>query len=122
MYRDGGKEFSNLPRKFKTSVAACPLHCHQPQINDIGVFGVIREQTARARAGRSWSAAGCPVTPHYAQGLRVFIPEAKMQEQVPEIFRHIAHIFRDSDELRVQAQACAAQVPGGREGLAVVPR
>jgi sulfite reductase (ferredoxin) len=43
---------------------------------------------------------GLSDTPLYAQGLRVFIPEPKIQEQIPAIFRAIAHIFRDADELR----------------------
>src|SRR5205823_5436142 len=34
MFLDGNKEFSNFPRKFKTAIAGCHLHCHQPQIND----------------------------------------------------------------------------------------
>jgi sulfite reductase beta subunit-like hemoprotein len=98
MYRAGGKEFSNLPRKFKTSVSACPLHCHQPQINDIGAFGVIRENGERGLG--IVVGGGLSNTPHFAQGLRVFVPEAKIQEQLPAIFRHITHIFRDSEECR----------------------
>jgi sulfite reductase beta subunit-like hemoprotein len=97
-FRAGGKEFSNLPRKFKTSVAACPLHCHQPQINDIGVFGVIRADGSRGLG--VMVGGGLSSTPHYAQSLRVFIPQDKIAAQVPQVFRHIAHIFRDADELR----------------------
>jgi hypothetical protein len=46
MFLAGNKEFSNFPRKFKTSIAGCHLHCHQPQINDIGLFGVTRKNPA----------------------------------------------------------------------------
>lgn len=100
-FRAGGKEFSNLPRKFKTSVAACPLHCHQPQINDIGVFGVIRRKNGQEERGLGIVVGGgLSSTPHFAQGLRVFIPAAKAQELLPQIFRHLAFIFRDSDESR----------------------
>jgi sulfite reductase beta subunit-like hemoprotein len=97
MFRAGRKEFSNLPRKFKSSVAACPLHCHQPQINDIGVFGVIRGDQ---RGLGVMVGGGLSSTPHYAQSLRVFVPEDKIQTQIPDIVRHTAHIFRDADELR----------------------
>ncbi len=98
MYRAGGKEFSNLPRKFKTSISACPLHCNQPQINDIGVFGVIRDSGERGVG--IVVGGGLSNTPHFAQGLRVFVPEAKVQEQLPLIIRHLTLIFRDSDECR----------------------
>lgn len=98
MYKHGGKEFSNLPRKFKTTIAACPLHCHQPQINDIGMFGTT---SADGRKGLGvMVGGGLSSTPHFAQSLRVFIPAEKIHEQAPLLFRHIAHIFRDADELR----------------------
>jgi sulfite reductase beta subunit-like hemoprotein len=98
MFRSGGKEFSNLPRKYKATVAACPLHCHQPQINDVGVFAVVKEDGRRGLG--ILVGGGLSSTPHFAQSLRVFIPDEKIQYQVPDILRYICHIFRDSDELR----------------------
>jgi sulfite reductase beta subunit-like hemoprotein len=101
MFRAGGKEFSNLPRKFKSSIAGCPLHCHQPQINDIGVFGVLRQRNGATERGLGvMVGGGLSSTPHYAQSLRVFVPEDKIATQMPDIFRHVAHIFRDADSLR----------------------
>ena len=98
MFKAGGKEFSNLPRKFKQSISACPLHCHQPQINDIGAFGVIHSDGRRGLG--VMVGGGLSSTPHYAQGLRVFVPQEKIHQQIPDVFRHVAHIFRDADELR----------------------
>jgi sulfite reductase beta subunit-like hemoprotein len=98
MFRKAGKELSNLPRKFKTTVSACPLHCHQPQINDIGVFGV-RHPDGRGGLG-VMVGGGLSSTPHFGQGLRVFIPEADIHRLLPDVFYHIACIFRDADELR----------------------
>ncbi len=98
MFRAAGKELSNLPRKFKTSISACPLHCHQPQINDIGAFGVIHPDGRRGMG--VMVGGGLSSTPHFAQGLRVFVPQEKLLEQMPAIFRAIAEIFRDADELR----------------------
>src|SRR4051812_9268012 len=43
MFLKGNKEFSNFPRKFKSAIAGCHLHCHQPQINDIGLYGITRK-------------------------------------------------------------------------------
>jgi sulfite reductase beta subunit-like hemoprotein len=101
MFRAGGKEFSNLPRKFKSSIAACPLHCHQPQINDVSAFGVIRKRLGRTERGLGiMVGGGLSSTPHYAQGLRVFVPEDKVGQQLPDIVRHVCGIFRDADTLR----------------------
>lgn len=94
MFVKGGKEFSNFPRKFKSAVAGCHLHCHQPQINDIGVFGVKRKNPATGAEERGYGVmvgGGLSTTPHMAQGLRAFIRE----EQLPAVCRGIAHIFRD---------------------------
>ncbi len=98
MFKNAGKEFSNLPRKFKSALSACPLHCHQPQIQDVSAFGVIKSD---GRKGLGiMVGGGLSSTPHFAQGLRVFVPEDKIQEQIPQIFAAVAGIFRDADELR----------------------
>ncbi len=94
MFLDGGKEFSNLPRKFKTSLGGCHLHCHQPQINDIGLFGVkrVHPQTGEEQRGYGLTiGGGLSTQPYVGQGLRVFI----RPEQVVDVCRGVAHIFRD---------------------------
>lgn len=101
MFKAGGKEFSNLPRKFKTSISGCPLHCNQPQINDIGAFAVRRRRNGVEERGLGvMVGGGLSSLPHFAQSLRVFIPQNKIAQQIPDIFRHVCHIFRDADELR----------------------
>ena len=101
MYVAAGREFSNLPRKFKTTLSGCPLHCNQPQINDIGAFGVRRTRDGVEERGLGvLVGGGLSSTPHFGQGLRIFVPEAKMREQVPAIWRGVAEIFRDADSLR----------------------
>lgn len=94
MFLDGNKEFSNFPRKFKSAVAGCHLHCHQPQINDIGAFGVVRKNPQTGEEERGFGivvGGGLSTTPHIAQGLRVFVKP----EQLPAVSRGIAHVFRD---------------------------
>lgn len=94
MFLDGHKEFSNFPRKFKAAIAGCHLSCHQPQINDIGVFGVKRKNPATGAEEIGYGlvvGGGLSTTPHIAQSLRVFI----RPEQVGPVCRGIAHIFRD---------------------------
>lgn len=100
MFRAGGKEFSNLPRKFKTSVGACRIHCHAPQINDVGLFGVERPGAGgdTQRGFGLCVGGGLRDTPHFAQSLRVFVPPEP--ELITDICRNVAHIFRDKDQLR----------------------
>jgi len=105
MFLDGNKEFSNFPRKFKTSIAGCHLHCHQPQINDIGAFGVVRKNPATGAEERGYGiivGGGLSTTPHIGQSLRVFVTEA----QLPAVARGVAHIFRDHGyrEKRIRAR------------------
>jgi sulfite reductase beta subunit-like hemoprotein len=94
MFLAGNKEFSNFPRKFKTAVAGCHLNCHQPQINDIGMFGVARKNPQTGTDERGFGlmvGGGLSTKPFIAQSLRVFIRE----EQAAAVARGVAHIFRD---------------------------
>src|SRR3712207_8838891 len=39
----GDPAFSNLPRKWKTSMSGCVDHCTEPEIDDISFVGVVNE-------------------------------------------------------------------------------
>ncbi len=94
MFLDGNKEFSNFPRKFKTAIGGCHLNCHQPQINDIGMFGVARKNPQTGAEERGFGlmvGGGLSTAPYIAQSLRVFIRE----DQMPAVSRGVAHVFRD---------------------------
>ncbi len=87
------KEFSNLPRKYKTSIAGCPSHCSQPEINDIGATAVKRIRPSgleeigfQVRVG-----GGLSARPFLAKRLNMFIS----QEQLLDVFIAITTIFRD---------------------------
>ncbi len=89
MFEQGGREFSNLPRKFKTSVGGCAVHCHQPQINDIGMFGVKR---GSGEVGYGLLVGGgLSRQPHFGQPMRVFLKP----EQAVDVCRAIAILFRE---------------------------
>src|ERR1700677_3783178 len=45
------REFSDLPRKYKISVSGCRIHCAQPDINCVGVFGLERKVDGQLEAG-----------------------------------------------------------------------
>ena len=99
MFRAGGKEFSDLPRKYKTAITGCRSHCAAPQINCASAFGVERERNGRIERGFGLMVGGgLRDTPFFAQSLRVFLPPE--MELIKNVFRAIAHIFRDCDELR----------------------
>ncbi|MEI8194891.1 MAG: nitrite/sulfite reductase [Phycisphaerae bacterium] len=94
LFLDADRELSNLPRKFKASIAGCHLHCHQPQINDIGAYGVKRINPASGKEEIGYGlvvGGGLSTTPHMAQGLRVFITP----EQMPAVAKAVVTIFRD---------------------------
>ncbi len=86
---NSGREFSNLPRKFKPAVGGCQLHCHQPQINCYGLYGV-RRPNGETGYGLVVG-GGLSSTPHYAQPMRVFVKP----EQVVDVSRAVATVFRD---------------------------
>ncbi len=89
----GNKEFSDLPRKYKISISGCPIHCNQPEINDLGIQAVVRrkddgteEVGFHVRVG-----GGLSTQPYFAQQLDVFVKP----EQVLDICRAVTTIFRD---------------------------
>lgn len=88
MFVEAGREFSNLPRKFKPSIGGCKLHCHQPQINCYGFYGATHD----GQPGYGLLVGGgLSSTPHFGQSLRVFVKP----EQVVEVSRAIATLFRE---------------------------
>lgn len=89
-YFNGNAEYSNLPRKFKMTIAACPHHCHQPEINDVGITAVRRPDGSvgfHVRVG-----GGLSTQPHFSQQLDVLVTP----EQVQDVCKAAAAIFRDS--------------------------
>jgi sulfite reductase beta subunit-like hemoprotein len=96
-YLTGNKEFSNLPRKWKISISGCRQHCAQPQINDVGVYGIERKVNGRIEAGFGLMVGGGLSTrPYFAADLGVFL----RPDEVFDVVREITAIFRDSDVLR----------------------
>ena len=84
------REFSNLPRKYKITISGCCIQCAQPDINDVGVFGVRKpdgETGFGIKVGGGLSAA-----PHMAQLLPVFLKPG----QVWPVTHAVSVIFRDN--------------------------
>ncbi len=86
---EGNKEFSNLPRKYKTAVSGCPVQCVGHEINDISFVGV------RADDGRVgfdvWVGGGLSTNPMFAKRLGVFVEP----DDVPDVWAGVTKVFRD---------------------------
>ena len=96
-YFSSNPEFSNLPRKYKIAMCGCRLHCAQPDINDVGLYGAVCDVDGVSRAGYGLKVGGGLSTkPYFASDMNTFL----LPEEVLEVVRAITAIFRDSDILR----------------------
>ncbi len=86
------REFSNLPRKYKIAISGCRIHCSQPDINCVGVFGLERTHNGRLEAGYGIKVGGgLSSAPHLAQTLPVFLTP----EDVLPIVHYTSVVYRD---------------------------
>jgi sulfite reductase (ferredoxin) len=84
----GDPAFSNLPRKFKTSISGCADHCAQHEINDVAFVAV----EVDGRVGFDlWVGGGLGPAPRLAQRLGVTVPP----ERVAEVWAGVTGLFRD---------------------------
>jgi sulfite reductase (ferredoxin) len=96
-YFVGNSEFYNLPRKFKISLTGCESWCSYPEINDVGLTGLIRKRNGLEERGFSLRVGGGLSTqPHLALRLNAFVG----WNQVVPVVKAIAEVFRDADVLR----------------------
>jgi len=85
----GSPEFSNLPRKWKTSMSGCVDHCTEPEIDDVAFVGVRNEA---GEAGYDlWVGGGLSTNPMFAQRIGVFV----RPDQVTDVWAACTSIFRD---------------------------
>jgi sulfite reductase (ferredoxin) len=85
----GNKEFSNLPRKYKTAVSGCSVQCTAHEINCISFVGVRHED---GRVGYDlWVGGGLSTNPKLAVRLGVFIPP----EDAVEVWAGVTRVFRE---------------------------
>jgi sulfite reductase (ferredoxin) len=96
-YFVGNAEFYNLPRKFKISLTGCGSWCSYPEINDVGLTGLVRKRNGLQEHGFSLRVGGGLSTqPHLALRLNAFVG----WNQVVPVVKAAAEIFRDADVLR----------------------
>jgi sulfite reductase (ferredoxin) len=84
----GDPSFSNLPRKYKTSIAGCRQQCAQHEINDVSFVGVDRDGEAGFDL---WVGGGLSTNPHFAVRLGTFVEP----DRVPDVWAGVTGVFRD---------------------------
>ena len=96
-YYSGNPHFSNLPRKYKISICGCRLHCAQPEINDVGLYGAEFEVDGKKQVGYGLMVGGGLSTkPLFAVDMNTFL----LPHEVFEAVKAVTEIFRDSEILR----------------------
>jgi sulfite reductase (ferredoxin) len=96
----GSPEFSNLPRKFKTSVSGCAAQCSHHEINDLA-FAAVRHPETGEVGYDLWVGGGLSTNPMLAKRLGAFV----RPEQVPEVWKGVVSIFRDYGYRRLRNRA-----------------
>ncbi|MGH2773516.1 MAG: nitrite/sulfite reductase [Actinomycetota bacterium] len=94
----GDPAFSNLPRKFKTSIAGCGQQCAQHEINDISFVGVRKDGVPGFDL---WVGGGLGPNPHFAKRLGVFVEP----DEINEVWAAVTSVFRDYGYRRARNHA-----------------
>ena len=95
----GNPEYSNLPRKFKTSASGHPSLDCVPSVNDVSFVGV--EHPEHGPGFDLWVGGGLSTNPMLAQKLGVWIPI----EEVPDAWEAVTAVFRDYGYRRLRSRA-----------------
>ena len=95
----GDSAFSNLPRKFKSSISGCAAQCAIHEINDIAFVGVLNE--AGETGYDLWVGGGLSTNPMIGRRLGAFVRPG----QVPEVWAGVAGLFRDYGYRRLRHRA-----------------
>jgi sulfite reductase (ferredoxin) len=95
----GDPQFSNLPRKYKTSISGCVHHCTAHEVNDVAFVGVVGPD---GEPGFDlWVGGGLSTNPMLSQRLGAFVTA----EQVPEVWAGVTALFRDYGYRRLRNRA-----------------
>ncbi|MFM9608887.1 sulfite reductase [Streptomyces sp. V2] len=95
----GSKEFSNLPRKFKSAISGSPLLDVVHEINDIALVGVVHPE--HGPGFDLWVGGGLSTNPKIGVRLGAWVP----LEEVPDVWAGVVGIFRDYGYRRLRTRA-----------------
>jgi sulfite reductase (ferredoxin) len=93
----GNKEYSNLPRKFKTSISW--LADSPYEVNDISFLGV--QHPVHGLGFDLWVGGGLSTNPRLAERLGVWVP----LDEIPDVWAGVVGIFRDYGYRRLRHRA-----------------
>jgi sulfite reductase (ferredoxin) len=95
----GDPAFSNLPRKFKSSVSGCAAQCALHEINDVAFVGVVN---SGGGAGYDlWVGGGLSTNPMTGKRLGAFVRPG----QAAEVWAGVTGLFRDYGYRRLRHRA-----------------
>jgi sulfite reductase (ferredoxin) len=95
----GNKDFSNLPRKFKSAISGSPLLDVAHEINDIAFVGVNHPE--HGPGFDLWVGGGLSTNPKIGQRLGAWVP----LDEVPDVYEGVISIFRDYGYRRLRTRA-----------------
>ncbi|MFD3942565.1 nitrite/sulfite reductase [Streptomyces sp. NPDC058579] len=95
----GNKDFSNLPRKFKSAISGSPLLDVAHEINDIAFVGVNHPE--HGPGFDVWVGGGLSTNPKLGVRLGTWVS----LEEVPDIYTGVISIFRDYGYRRLRTRA-----------------
>ncbi|MGH8901696.1 MAG: MoaD/ThiS family protein [Egibacteraceae bacterium] len=90
----GNRDYSNLPRKHKYTISACPGQCNAPEISDVALVGVVRDGR---RGFALLVGGGLSSTPRLARDLGVFVPF----DDAIEVLRAVTDVWQTDLRFRV---------------------
>lgn len=90
----GNPDYSDLPRKLKYTITACPLQCSGPEFHGIALLAVVKD-------GREGFAVkiggGLASTPRMARDLGIFVPK----DQAMDVLRGITNLWNEDLQYRL---------------------
>ncbi len=95
----GNPEFTNLPRKYKTTISGCASQCTSHEVNDVSFVGVTGPDGTPGFD--LWVGGGLSTNPMLAQRLGVFVAP----DRVPEVWSGVTGLFRDYGYRRLRSRA-----------------
>jgi len=95
----GNPDFANLPRKYKSAITGCAVHCVPHEINDVSFVGVPGPD---GEPGYDlWVGGGLSTNPMLARRLGAFVTP----DLVPEVWAGVTGVFRDYGYRRLRSRA-----------------
>jgi sulfite reductase (ferredoxin) len=95
----GTTEFSNLPRKYKTSISGCAARCTDPEINDVSLVGMMHPDLGPGYD--LWVGGGLSTNPMFAERLGAFVTP----DRAAEAWAGVTSLFREYGYRRSRNQA-----------------